>query len=203
LTSQLPAHMSPHGIKTAVLSLDDLYLPHSGLVSLAAAHPDNVLLRGRGQPGTHDIFLGLRCMEALKRINDGEGSRVEMPIFDKSRFGGEGDRSEAVVQVTAGVDIVVLEGWMMGFAPLEEDELRSKYAAAASASRPEGADPPFFLAHALDHLEWSSMALREYGPLWTYFDCFVQMKPVEIGYTWQWRLQVSPTSALSIVGANI
>ena len=186
----IPSYLSSHGIKVAVLSLDDLYLPHAGLVSLASLHPDNLLLRGRGQPGTHDIALGLRCLEALKGINE-EGREVELPVFDKSRFGGEGDRSSETTRVRGQIDIVMLEGWMMGFYPLNSADLSNKYALKALSTPPtDGTEPPFFLAHKLDHLQGINKSLKEYAPMWSYFDCFVQMRPVDMSYTWQWRLEV-------------
>jgi pantothenate kinase-related protein Tda10 len=41
-----------------VLSIDDLYLPHSAQKKLAESQPDNPLIQHRGQPSTHDISLG-------------------------------------------------------------------------------------------------------------------------------------------------
>ena len=64
---------APHNLSVAVLSLDDLYLTHDGLVALAAAHPQNALLKGRGQPGTHDVPLGTEVLNKLKRINNSTG----------------------------------------------------------------------------------------------------------------------------------
>ncbi|KAF9243149.1 hypothetical protein BU15DRAFT_86551 [Melanogaster broomeanus] len=105
LTSHLRSLLSepPYMLSVAVLSIDDLYLPHAGLTALAEAHSPNRLLRGRGLPGTHD------------RINGPEvgPAEVELPAFDKSLFDGEGDRVAHCEVVRAPVDVVVLEGWRL------------------------------------------------------------------------------------------
>jgi D-glycerate 3-kinase len=85
----------PNDLSVALISLDDLYPPHSELARVANDHPHNPLLRGRGQPGTHDVPLGTQVLNSLRRINepDAEGT-VSIPIFDKSLHSGEGDRIE-------------------------------------------------------------------------------------------------------------
>lgn len=117
------------GLHVATLSIDDLYLPHDGLAALAASHPNNPLLRGRGQPGTHDVQLGLRTLTALKTINDNAStSRLKLPSFDKSQFNGEGDRvPEAEWRTVNGpIDVVLFEGWCVGFCPKSEDEIKKR-----------------------------------------------------------------------------
>ncbi|KAI6007709.1 hypothetical protein F5J12DRAFT_905563 [Pisolithus orientalis] len=78
---------SPHLLSVAVLSIDDLYLPHDGLASLARNHSQNRLLQG------------------------------QLPIFDKSLFGGEGDRLPHGKVIRPPVDVFILEGWCVGFYP--------------------------------------------------------------------------------------
>src|SRR6185503_18821212 len=69
--------MQAFGISTAVLSLDDLYLPLAARRDLASrVHP---LLRTRGVPGTHDTTLGLATLQALR-----DRRAVRLPRFDKS-----------------------------------------------------------------------------------------------------------------------
>lgn len=117
------------GLRVATLSIDDLYLPHDGLASLAASHPNNPLLRGRGQPGTHDIDLGLKTLTALKGINsDASTTTLKLPSFDKSQFNGEGDRvPEAEWRtVDSPIDVVLFEGWCVGFCPKSEEGIRKR-----------------------------------------------------------------------------
>ncbi|KAI5480164.1 hypothetical protein MNV49_001490 [Pseudohyphozyma bogoriensis] len=199
LTALLPAALcaSPHSLRVASLSLDDLYSPHATLTSLAEAHPTNKLIQGRGQPGTHDLALAKATFDKLRNANESEAEGVEisLPVYDKSRFGGRGDRSEEVVKVTGPFDVVIFEGWMNGFYPIGSSSLASKYAAAskdpkAYAKEHLGYDEPFFLAHKEADLEFVDAELGKYCEgLWSFVDCFVQLKPVEMNYVWQWRLQ--------------
>lgn len=195
--------------------MDDLYLPHSSLKSLHLSNPSNKLWNGRGQPGTHDLPLAEKCIQSLKVINNIEGKEgkggktgeregeeetgVKLPIFDKSLFGGEGDRSHETVSVSVKdasekVDIVILEGWMCGFPSLSTTDLTKIYEEAIihpERAKKWGYDKPFFLDHALIHLIAINDCLKNYEkPIWRELDCFVKLCPVEIGYTWNWRLEV-------------
>ena len=123
LCSSLAAALTP--LRAAVLSIDDLYLPHAGLRDVAARYPNNTLLAGRGQPGTHDLALGVDILEALR----GQSGTVRLPGFDKSLHGGEGDRVEGI-EVNLPTDVVVVEGWCTGFYPLPDSELDARNASS-------------------------------------------------------------------------
>jgi D-glycerate 3-kinase len=164
-------------VHAAVLGLDDLYLPHAELVRVARTHPDNVLLQGRGQPGTHDIPLGNRVLRALTAINDApaEGPKeVKLPTFDKSAHAGEGDRAppEAFLAVTAPLDVVLFEGWCVGFMPCDASEISVRRA------RPVPGLPVFDLAAfcAQDAAETVSEYLAGYREWWDMLDAFVQVR---------------------------
>lgn len=199
LTSLLPEVLSspPHNLRLAALSLDDLYLPHTELTQLAKDYPDNKLLHGRGQPGTHDLPLGHKCLEALSTINTSRGT-AELPVYDKSKFSGKGDRSSEVVKVEAPIDIVIFEGWATGFYSISEDDLRTAYEQAKKdpkkyAHARYGYDDPFFLSHDVQSLLQINDKLKEYEQLlWKYIDCFIQLQPQSMSYVWKWRLEVSP-----------
>jgi D-glycerate 3-kinase len=91
----------------AVLSLDDFYLTRAHRLRIAARlHP---LFETRGVPGTHDVPLLLRTLDALL---DG-GPSVPVPRFDKA----VDDRSPTSEQVPAPVDVVLLEGWCLAVPP--------------------------------------------------------------------------------------
>ena len=117
----------PNSLNVSVLCIDDFYLPYDGLKALSAKYPDNRLLSGRGQPGTHDLGLLRQTLLDLSLINENISVPVSVPIFDKSLFGGYGDRSSSRTTVNGPIDIVLLEGWCMGFYPLPREELRLKY----------------------------------------------------------------------------
>ena len=90
-----------HGLSTAVVSLDDLYLPKAAREELAArVHP---LLQTRGVPGTHDIELALALFE-----NVAQGQAVEFPVFDKAIDDRSSKLSNLVGEST---DIFLFEGW--------------------------------------------------------------------------------------------
>ncbi|OSD00235.1 P-loop containing nucleoside triphosphate hydrolase protein [Trametes coccinea BRFM310] len=180
---------APHNLAVAVFSLDDLYLPHEGLVNLAASYPDNALLRGRGQPGTHDVPLGTEVLNKLKRINDAPGTEVELPSFDKSAFDGEGDRALHGPIVCSPVDVVLFEGWCVGFYPVSKEEVERRYAQPV-----KGLGGGFFQrkGYRLENVLDVNERLRSYVSWWDSFDAFIQIKPPDehpYTYIYQWRLQ--------------
>lgn len=122
----------PYNLRTLVCSIDDLYLPHSDQLALAAAHPTNPLVQHRGQPSTHDVDLGVALFAA---ISDRQ-SDIKIPSYDKSAFNGTGDRldeSQWEIVNRSGeppVEIVIFEGWCVGFRALSESDLEKKWRAA-------------------------------------------------------------------------
>jgi D-glycerate 3-kinase len=106
--------LSASGIRVAVLSLDDLYLPRAAREDLSRrVHP---MLLTRGVPGTHEPALGLRTFEALARAG---GARL--PRFDKARDDREPEHHWMAVDTP--VDLIVFEGWCVGARPQESHEL--------------------------------------------------------------------------------
>lgn len=103
----------------ATLSLDDFYLPHDALSSLAADHDE---FRVRGNPGTHDVHA---LDEALDAFAQG-GAHMRVPVYDKAARGGRGDRvGWKHVSCRSDSDdarcVLLLEGWCVGFHPDAED----------------------------------------------------------------------------------
>jgi pantothenate kinase-related protein Tda10 len=56
------------GIRAASVSIDDFYLSHAAQQMVTAAHPDNPLLAGRGNAGTHDLQLGKVVLTNLRKL---------------------------------------------------------------------------------------------------------------------------------------
>lgn len=104
------------------VSIDDFYLTRAEQVALAAAHPHNRYLQQRGYPGTHDVALGERTLAALSRLQPGETLRL--PVYDKSAHGGLGDRlpNDQWRLVTGPIEVVIVEGWMLGFVPVRPED---------------------------------------------------------------------------------
>jgi D-glycerate 3-kinase len=189
-----------HGLKTIQVSLDDFYLDHASLVALRDADLSNRLFATRGHPGTHDEVLGREFFDSLAYENKGE---VLVPSFDKSRFNGEGDRAPRQdwqrMPTTPAIDIVIFEGWCVGFRPLSDSVLEERWNAAKTAfgdatSAPgERLTPAQTLAtHKLEHLRLVNENLRRYcekfmGP--AHFDYLLQLNPQDVMYIYDWRLQ--------------
>lgn len=162
---------SPHNLAVAVLSIDDLYLPHEGLVEVATSHPQNPLLSGRGQPGTHDVELGTTLLKSLKKINEPGAAPVQFPWFDKSQFNGQGDRAENGVLVRPPLDVVLFEGWCVGFCPISDAEIDRRYEM-----------PIADIAEVFDLKQYQKESIREinvnlwkYVEWWPLFDSLIQV----------------------------
>lgn len=154
------------------------------------SHPGNKLLAGRGLPGTHDVALGHKTLHDLKTINTSEGGRVHLPIFDKSLFEGEGDRSKEIVSVEAPLDVVLFEGWSVGFSPLDEEELESRYRKAEEVARDSPESAPAFLNHSFEDLKTVNQYLRHTASqLWSFFTVFIQLEVESLSQIYLWRLE--------------
>jgi D-glycerate 3-kinase len=102
------ARLEQAGLKTALLSLDDLYLTRSERAALARdVHP---LLATRGVPGTHDVELGVRVLDSLSR-----SGAIALPRFDKARDDRAPTTSWPVFEGPA--DVILFEGWCVGARP--------------------------------------------------------------------------------------
>lgn len=156
------------------------------------SNPENKLLAGRGLPGTHDVVLGHKVLAEFKNINaQTEKARtVQLPIFDKSLFAGEGDRSVETVTVMASLDVVLFEGWSVGFCPLSDEELEERYTDATQARN--GTDPniPAFLHHSLKDLKTVNSLLRNTAEqLWGFFTVFIRLELASLSQIYYWRLE--------------
>jgi D-glycerate 3-kinase len=123
------ALLEARGLKTATLSLDDLYLPRADREALARdVHP---LLRTRGVPGTHDVALGLAVLDGLA----GE-SGTALPRFDKAADDRAPVGTWPVVE--GPVDVVLLEGWCVGARPEPAEALAAPVNALERERDPDG-----------------------------------------------------------------
>lgn len=156
------------GLRAAAVSIDDFYLTRSEQVALAAAHPGNPYLEHRGYPGTHDLGLGATTLAGLRALGEsGTGESVSVPAYDKSAFGGRGDRApeDRWRRVAAPLDVVFLEGWMLGFEPVPEDSLADV------------------------HLAAPNRALGGYAQWTDLLDAFVVIRALDPTYVLTWRVQ--------------
>ena len=170
LTAILRAELTspPNNLSAALISLDDLYLPHSELARVARDHPQNPLLQGRGQPGTHDVPLGTQILNSLRRINEpGAKGTVSVPTFDKSLHSGQGDRTQQTTAINGPLDVIIMEGWCTGFYPVPRETIEQRYTSS-------GAPRSSFAYRKEDVLEINEL-LRPYVHWWSAFDTLIQV----------------------------
>ncbi|KAH7094308.1 P-loop containing nucleoside triphosphate hydrolase protein [Paraphoma chrysanthemicola] len=181
LTSQQQLH-------TITISLDDLYKTHDDLVAQRNKNPENKLYRTRGQPGTHEEQLAAKFFADLKAYRgDGE---LKIPSFDKSQFNGEGDRAPEPdwPVITRKPDVVVFEGWCVGFQPLPNAAIEQKYQDALAGKLTVNTPAQ----HQLQHLVEINENLKRYcdafmGP--QHFDFFIHIDTNDLNNVYTWRLQ--------------
>ncbi len=158
------------GYCTLSLSIDDIYKTYEERQRLQKEDPR---LIWRGPPGTHDIELGLQLLEQLRQPK--QQAPILVPRFDKSAWGGIGDRSGT--ELVENVDIVLLEGWFVGVRPIN--------ATVFDGNTPAPIQTPADKLFARDMNE----QLRDYLPLWEYLDRLIVLYPIDYRLSKQWRLQ--------------
>lgn len=98
-------------LRSAVLSIDDLYLSQAARAELG--HP---MLRTRGVPGTHNVAEGIRLLCELRN-----GQAVRIPRFDKASDDPASESSWPLLEPP--VAVIILEGWCVGARPQPVAEL--------------------------------------------------------------------------------
>lgn len=164
--------------RTLVISIDDFYLRHDDQLALAASHPSNALVQSRGEPSTHDLPLLHSVFADLVA-----GRETRVPSYDKAAFSGRGDRrpeSEWLVANAPGepkVEIIILEGWSVGFRPLPPDALKEKWNGESLTLK----------HHSLEDLAFVNDALKGYDVVTDLFDAFVHIDAEDLSYVYAWR----------------
>jgi D-glycerate 3-kinase len=168
----------PYSLRVVSFSIDDIYLPHDELTALGQSNPDNKLLQHRGEPGTHDVNLGIETLESLLA-----GKATPIPSYDKSKFDGHGDRVPSSEWVVAQppFDIILFEGWCVGFQAISPSAVAQKRASSTQ--------PGTLRQHELDHLQFVNEKLRLYSRIWDGFDALVWLNAKDISFVYAWRLQ--------------
>lgn len=113
---QSPAFLTSHACS------DSFITRFLNLILDVKENPDNDLLGVRGNALTHEVELGRQTLEKLMKLNEGSTSELKVPRYDKSAFDGKGDRADEATWPTikAPVDVVLFEGWMLGFTPVSD-----------------------------------------------------------------------------------
>ncbi|KAK5998371.1 putative kinase mug58 [Cladobotryum mycophilum] len=173
LVALLTAALESRDIPTLVCSIDDFYLTHDDQVALARDNPDNALWQHRGEPGTHDIPLAKSFFTSLLTNSNSNSSSspsptssspLLLPQYDKAAFSGQ---------------VIILEGWCVGFRPLAPSRLQAKHQAPSRTLR----------NHRLEHLLLVNEKLGEYDALTDLFDAFIHIDSEDVEYVYDWRLE--------------
>lgn len=162
--------LSELGYRTLSLSLDDLYKTYDERQHLQKK--DSRLI-WRGPPGTHDVELGLQVLDQLR--SPSQPQPILLPRFDKSAWGGAGDRSTP--EMVQSIDIVLFEGWFVGVRPID--------ARVFDASTPAPIETSADRLFARDMNE----RLKDYVPLWERLDRLMVLYPSDYRHSQQWRRQ--------------
>ncbi len=151
------------GLRAVAVSVDDFYLTYLAQRAVAERYVGNRAMEYRGYPGTHDVAMGTAVLDALR---SGDTGTVEVPTYDKGAHRGRGDRSprDRWRRVDIPVDVVLLEGWMLGFEPVAE-----------VAVCPPGLAP-------------ANAALREYSAWHEKLDALLHLDMADPSYVVAWRV---------------
>ena len=162
-----------HGYRVVVLSIDDIYKTRAEREAMASdVHP---MFATRGVPGTHDVELGIRTIDALHALKPGDTLRV--PRFDKS----VDDRSpESEWSVVEGpVDVVIFEGWCVGSRAVADEELDKPVNALESERDPDG--------------DWrravNDALATDYRRLFALLNGLLFLKAPDFDCVYRWRLE--------------
>jgi len=172
LAAQLARAGRERGLRVAVLSIDDFYLGRRERNALGRrVHP---LLATRGPPGTHDVALACRILDALRRLEGGDS--VTLPRFDKA-----GDRRlppSRWPRIGARPDLIVFEGWFLKVPPEPESALRVPLNALERENDPDGI-----------WRRYCNQALALYAPLWQRLDRLLWLRAPGFEVVPRWRGQ--------------
>ncbi len=161
LCANLIEEFNKENIKAIHVSIDDFYLTHTEQIKLAEANKGNPYLQMRGYPGTHDLTLGLQILQNLQNHK----REFLIPRYDKSANKGKGERlpESDWTKVDTTIDVVIFEGWMLGFIPVEKVN-----------------DP---------HLAQINENLKKYSVWHKIIDDYIILKPEEFDSIQTWRIE--------------
>ncbi|MCP2727300.1 glycerate kinase [Limnofasciculus baicalensis] len=158
------------GYRTISISIDDIYKTYQERQLLQKQDPQ---LIWRGPPGTHDVELGLQVLDQL--LSPHQYKSIQVPRFDKSAYGGAGDRTEP--EIIESADIVLFEGWFVGVQPIDSlifDTLTL---------------PPIETDSDRKFAQDTNERLKDYLPLWERLDRLMVLYPTDYRLSLQWRLE--------------
>jgi len=157
------------GRKAASISIDDFYLTATDQAKLAGENAGNTLLELRGNAGSHDLAFGADTLKKLCSLTK-TGTKAKIPRYDKSAYSGRGDRGDPFTwpEIEGPLEVILLEGWMLGFKPLSSEVVKA-------------VDP---------QLEAVNRNLEAYYDAWEKFiGSWIIIKVDDTHWVYEWRLQ--------------
>ena len=175
LARRVAQQAAAQGLRLAVASIDDAYLPYGPRLQAMAANPFGV---DRVPPGSHEPGL---LVEAIDQWRHGSDGKLRLPRFDKSLLQGCGDRCGYSQEAADGL---LLEGWLIGCRPLGAGQIRAA----------KGAEPSLVGTPCLGPDEWAWLphwdrALEAYLPLWQQLNGQWLLWPMDWRLPRRWRFQ--------------
>ena len=170
LAACMVAQARQQGLRAATLSLDDVYLP--GLQRQQLANRVHPLLATRGPPGSHDLALALSVITTLRN-----GGACALPRFDK--LADEPLPQAQWPAVNAGLQLLVLEGWMLGVGPQNQAALIQPVNALEREHDTDGR-----------WRQWCNQRLQQdYPALWQHVDWLCVLQPPDWNTVLGWRIE--------------
>lgn len=174
------------GLRAQVLSIDDLYLDRASREQLAQrVHP---LLRTRGVPGTHEVELGVRVLQALQTA--GPAAPIRVPRFIKA-IDDRAPEPEWTV-VDRPVDLILFEGWCVGTPPQGEEALQES---VNELEAREDADRTW-------RRYVNTRLATEYPQLFSLLDRTIFLQAPDFDSIYRWRLQQETENAAALDAAS-
>lgn len=169
MTTFISKLLNAVGKRVQIASLDDFYVTNAEQREIAQKYPDNRLMQFRGMPGTHDVDLLCETLDDLRNSHP-----VSIPCYDKSAFQGRGDRApkDTWKHISESTDIVLLEGWCLGFEPVADQLL---------------IDPD---------LKVVNNALKDFSRVYSRLDGLFLIEVADMEWVYEWRLQAERAARL-------
>ena len=211
LARRLAQQAAGLGLRLAVASIDDAYLPWQPRLQAMAGNPFGV---DRVPPGSHEPGVLVECIDQWRQGSQwhrdsqwhqdsqwcqnsqwrqnssghagsqgfkGSPGLLRLPRFDKRLRQGAGDRCGFSEELADGL---LLEGWLIGCRPLGAGQIR-----AASGAAPSLAGAPVLSSAEWDWLPRWDQALESYQPLWQRLDGLWLLWPNDWRLPRRWRFQ--------------
>eukprot|EP00850_Spirogloea_muscicola_P017248 SM000146S00968 [mRNA] locus=s146:248517:252421:+ [translate_table: standard] len=189
--------------KAASISIDDFYLRAADQEALRDANPGNQLLELRGNAGSHDLALGMATLKALKGLSK-PGAKFRVPRYNKSARAGKGDRADTSTwpEVEGPLEIVLFEGWMLGFEPLPMEKVANVDPQAGTLVT-MGRECPRPACAVSAQLVVVNDKLADYAAWHNEVDAWIIIEVDDPNWVFDWRLQVATIALLRGIIAEV